>query len=150
MIVARGNRLAINCRPMVSLSKDSLVAMSLSLFQEAPVAADVDMDAPAEGPAPDPREELKEWPEFVSRLDHEICETSATVSKNFLKLYTMFLHYFHEKLPIKLLCCYLTVVILFFDILDNMLIKIWALTSGDPHLFCLRCLINGTTIRNQP
>ena len=36
---------------------------------QAPVEADVDVDAPpVEGPVLDPREELKEWPEFVSFL----------------------------------------------------------------------------------
>lgn len=43
--------------------------------------AEVDVDAPpVEGPALDPREELKEWPEFVSCLatnyqiqSHEVC-----------------------------------------------------------------------------
>jgi hypothetical protein len=39
----------------------------------------VDVDATPEGPAPDPREELKEWPEFVSSLDRTVlsCETDV-------------------------------------------------------------------------
>ena len=48
---------------------------------QAAVEAEVDVDAPpVEGPALDPREELKEWPEFVSCLatnyqipSHEVC-----------------------------------------------------------------------------
>lgn len=52
---------------------------------QAAVEAEVDMDAPpVEGPALDPREELKEWPEFVSCLatnyqipSHEVCFDSG-------------------------------------------------------------------------
>lgn len=67
----------------------------------------MDVDATPEGPAPDPREELKEWPEFVSSLDRTVlsCETDVYLDVLdifiFLKIYclisVMYISVFNEK-----------------------------------------------------
>ena len=53
----------------------------------------MDVDATPEGPAPDPREELKEWPEFVSSLDRIVLFDVLDVYLDILDLYRYFLIY---------------------------------------------------------
>ena len=53
----------------------------------------MDVDATPEGPAPDPREELKEWPEFVSSLDRIVLFDVLDVYLDMLDLYRYFLIY---------------------------------------------------------